>query len=121
MHKYIIGKDAFSNGFWCATQRNFILVVKHFLNNGADVNYNPFKKRTSGDMPSALYNLVVGFTRAKSELIILLLQKGADPYPRNSKGQTITTLRGMAKLESYLGKSWEDLVREHKPMEHHDE
>jgi hypothetical protein len=116
MHKYVIGKEAFSAGFVYAARRNFIAVVKYFLDNGADVDYKIFQKQ-----PSVLYRLVKKFSRIKAELIIFLLQKGANPYPSNSKGNTITDLSGMAKLESYLGKSWEDLVREHKPMGHDDE
>jgi hypothetical protein len=113
MHKYVIGKVAFSSGFVSAAYKGFIEVVKYLLDNGADVNY------TQGGNTSVLYDLVRCFTRTNAELIILLLQKGANPYP--SRGKTINALRGMARLESYFGKSWEDLVREHKPTGHHDE
>jgi hypothetical protein len=116
MHKYVIGKEAFSAGFVYAARRNFIAVVKYFLDNGADVDYKLSRQR-----PSVLHELVKEFSRIKAELIIFLLQKGANPYPRNPAGKTITDLSGMAKLESYLGKGWEDLVREHKPMGHDDE
>jgi ankyrin repeat protein len=115
MHKYVIGEVAFSIGYVYAARKGFIEVVKYFLDNGADVNY------IMAGNNSVLYDLVRGFTRTKAELIILLLQRGANPYPSNSKGRTIHTLSGMARLESYLGKSWEDLVREHKPMGHHNE
>lgn len=111
MQKYIIGTETFSIGYFHAGRENLIAVVKYFLDNGADVNYVP--ERYS----SVLYCLVAGFKRTKVELIVLLLQKGADPYPSNRQGKTIKTLSGMAKLESYLGKSWEDLVREHKPAD----
>jgi hypothetical protein len=110
MHKYITGKPgkvAFSGGYYYAARRNFLAVVKYFLDNGVDVDYKLYKNRAT-----PLFELVRDFTRAKVELIIFLLQKGADPYPRNPGGKLITALSGMRKLESYLGKSWQDLVRE---------
>lgn len=105
MHKYIIGKGAFSRGYYFSALQNSIVLVKYFLDNGADVNYKFWGS-------TALFRLVRLFNRTRAEIITFLLQQGADPYPGNSKGRSITTLSGMGKLESYLGKSWNDLVRE---------
>ena len=107
MHKYITGKEAFSRVCYYAASKNCLAVVKYCLDNGADVDYKLYQNRST-----PLFEVVRGFTRAKVELIIFLLQKGADPYPRNPGRKHITALSGMRKLESYLGKSWEDLVRE---------
>jgi hypothetical protein len=106
MHKYVIGKVAFSNGYHFSTRRNSIVLVKYFLDNGADIDHKIKYYSTP------LFELIRTFTRIKLELIIFLLQKGADPYPSNSQGKRITTLSRMGKFESYLGKSWDDLVRE---------
>jgi hypothetical protein len=105
MHKYIIGKEAYSQGYIYSIHRVSIVLVKYFLDNGVDIDY---KK----GVYSPLFDLVKEFSRNKIQLIIFLLQKGINPYPSNSQGKLITTLSGMGKLESYIGKSWDDLVRE---------
>jgi ankyrin repeat protein len=105
MHKYVVGKGAFSNGCRYASKRGSIPLVKYFLDNGADINYR------TGEGP-LLYEVVRGYTRRNAEVIRFLLQQGADPNVSNSKGQSIKSLVGMRKVEKYFNKSWDDLVRE---------
>jgi Ankyrin repeats (3 copies) len=109
MHKYVVGKKAFSSGFIDALWRGSIPLAKYFIDNGADVN----SRRRSG--PPVLYDLVLGFSRRHVEAIKFLLQQGADPYPTNSRSQSIKSLFGMRKVEKYFGKSWDDLVKETQP------
>ena len=105
MHKYIVGKKAFSRGYYDSIYcRGSIVLAKYFLDNGADVNF------TYGSLPTVLYMVVKNFSHRKVEFVIFLLQQGANPYPKRRSG--ITALSGMRKLEGDLGKSWEDLVRE---------
>jgi ankyrin repeat protein len=106
MHKYVVGKNTFSNGFQDALWRGSIPLARYFIDNGADVN---FKKE---GYPSLLYRLVRDYSRRHVEAIKFLLQQGVDPYPSNSREQSITSLVGMQKVEQYFDKSWDDLVRE---------
>jgi hypothetical protein len=107
MHKYVVGKDAFSGGFNTALWKGSIPLAKYFIDNGADI-----KKR---QQPSVLYQLVRKYSRRHVEAIKFLLQQGVDPYPSNSKSQNITSLAGMRKVEQYFNKSWDDLVSEAQP------
>jgi hypothetical protein len=59
-----------------------------------------------------LYALVRRYSRRHVEGINFLLQQGADPYPSNSRQQSIKSLTGMQKVEQYFDKSWDDLVKE---------
>jgi hypothetical protein len=105
MHKYVVGKEAFSRGCRNASLRGSIPLVKYFIDNGADIDY-----KISND--SILYELVLGYLRRNAEVIRFLLQEGANPYSSNSKGLSIKSLAGMRKVEKYFNKSWDDLVRE---------
>jgi hypothetical protein len=109
MHKYVVGKKAFSNGLIPAILRGSIPLAKYFIDNGADVNSR------HRSLPPVLFDLVREFSRRHVEVITFLLQQGVDPYPSNSKGQSIKSLVGMRKVEKYFGKSWDDLVRETQP------
>jgi hypothetical protein len=104
MHKYVVGKKAFSNGFKDAMERGSIPLAKYFIDNGAYIEWGGFN--------SLLYRLVRDYSRRHVEAIKFLLQQGVDPYPKNSKGQSIEFLAGMQKVEQYFDKSWDDLVRE---------
>jgi hypothetical protein len=103
MHKYVVGKDAFSSGFLDALWRGSVPLAKYFIDNGADVKMQ---------RPSVLYQLVRKYSRRHVEAIKFLLQQGVDPYPSNSRRQPITSLAGMRKVEQYFEKSWDDLVSE---------
>jgi hypothetical protein len=105
MHKYVVGKEAFSKGCREASLRGSAPLVKYFIDNGADIDYKTYGR-------SILYELVRWSTRRNAEVIRFLLQQGADPYPSNSKGLSIKSLVGMRKVEKYFNKSWDDLVRE---------
>jgi hypothetical protein len=104
MHKYVVGKDVFSSGFHDSLWRGSVPLAKYFIDNGADVR--------EALLPSFLYELVGKNSRRHAEVIKLLLQQGADPYPSSSRGKPITSLPGMRKVEQYFGKSWDDLVSE---------
>jgi len=106
MHKYVVGKRAFSKGVQYALERGSIPLARYFIGNGADVNVD------LGNGLSILYSLVRYYLRRNVEGIKFLLQQGADPYPKNSVGNSITSLAGMRKVEQYFDKSWDDLVRE---------
>jgi len=107
MHKYVVGKKAFSNGLSRALEIGSIPLAKYFVENGADVNSG-----MSGSSYPALYNLVKKFSPRDAETIKFLLQKGADPYLSSLRRRSIKSLAGMKKVEQYFDKSWDDLVRE---------
>jgi hypothetical protein len=112
MHRYILGKEAFSRAFRNSIlSRGSIPLAKCFIGNGADVNY-----KYLGTTP-ALYESVKGFKPSIAEVIIFLLQNGADPYPTNSQKKTVASLAGMQRLEKHFGKSWVDLVAENQAKE----
>lgn len=104
MHKYVVGKSAFSSGTYNALLRGSVPLAKYFLDNGADVK--------EVQQSAVLYRLVGHFSRRYVEAIKFSLQQGVDPYPSNSKRQSITSLAGMRKVEQHFGKSWDDLVNE---------
>jgi hypothetical protein len=105
MHKYVVGKKPFSNGFGPAIDRGLIPLAKYFIDNGADVN-------VWWNGGPILYSLVRDGKRRHAEAIKFLLQQGANPYPFGRGGHSIKSLAGMQKVEQYFDKSWDDLVRE---------
>jgi hypothetical protein len=118
MCKYVVGKEAFSNGLLHAVWRGSIPLAKYFIDNGADVNSKKVRLGSiviNSSRRVVLYELVRKYSRRHVEVIAFLLQQGVDPYPSNSKGQSIKSLVGMRKVEKYFGKSWDDLVREAQP------
>jgi hypothetical protein len=106
MHKYVIGTKAFSVGFFAASGRGWLLLAKYFIDEGADIEYKGTGSTT------VLYGVVRHFSSRNVKIIEFLLQQGANPYPKNSKGYSIEGLGGMRKVEKYFGKTWKELVAE---------
>jgi hypothetical protein len=106
MRKYVIGTDVLSWGFYTACRRGLLSLAKYFIDLGVDIECKLSANTTT------IYDVVRRFSGTNAESIKFLLQQGANPYPKNSKRQSIESLGGMRKAEKYFGKTWKELVVE---------
>ncbi|KAI0840677.1 hypothetical protein F5Y06DRAFT_293941 [Hypoxylon sp. FL0890] len=110
--KYIIWPEAYDRGVTEALRSRCVTSARICLENGGDPNGVSRKSYTSGqsrESRPAIYEAVKLGSRKGAEMVKLLLQCGADPEHRFTKG--ITKLRGMKAIERYFGFTWEEIVR----------
>lgn len=105
--KYVIWPKAFTNAVYWAALSGSMMLVQGFLDCGGSANafaYDKYKSPRRSPR-SALYECVQRGSNRHAEVVKLLLQNGADP-----SAEGLTRLKRMAKIESYFGMSWKDLV-----------
>ena len=104
MRKYVLWPEAFTNAVYWAALIGSITILQACLDCGGSANATVIHGRQSSK--TALYECVKRGTSRHAEVVKLLLQNGADP---NAKAG-LTRLKGVSRIEKYLGMSWGDLV-----------
>jgi hypothetical protein len=90
--------------FTCA-RSSCLFLAEFFLEKGADANWKY-------NLRSPLEVTVSNYRKSGPEFARLLLQHGADPYPKRKRSKELTKVAGMAKLETQLGMTWDEFVRQ---------